>query len=97
MGGWLEWPCLLVFPGCGAFAGIGSAASVLGHRNTALFTTVVIIFAVAFGTLAISFWPYMVPFSIMIEEAAAQHLSPFMFWGEDLFVFPLMLGYAAIS
>jgi cytochrome d ubiquinol oxidase subunit II len=56
------------------------------------------IFSAAFGTLAISFWPYMIPFSITIEEAAAPHSSlAFMFWGEGLFVFPLMLLYTAIS
>jgi cytochrome d ubiquinol oxidase subunit II len=47
--------------------------------------------------MAISFWPYMIPFSITIEEAAAPHSSlAFMFWGEGLFVFPLLL-YTAIS
>jgi cytochrome d ubiquinol oxidase subunit II len=57
-----------------------------------------VIFSAAFGTLAISFWPYMIPFSITIEEAAAPHSSlAFMFWGEGLFVFPLMLLYTAIS
>jgi cytochrome bd-type quinol oxidase subunit 2 len=43
------------------------------------------IFLSAFGTLAISFWPYMVPFAITIDEAAAPHSSlAFMFWGEGL-------------
>jgi cytochrome d ubiquinol oxidase subunit II len=57
-----------------------------------------LIFAAAFGTLAISFWPYMIPFSITIDEAAAPHSSlAFMFWGEGLFVFPLMLLYTVIS
>jgi cytochrome bd ubiquinol oxidase subunit II len=55
-------------------------------------------FTAAFGTLAISFWPYMIPFSITVEQAAAPHSSlAFMFWGEGLFVFPLMLIYTAIS
>jgi cytochrome bd ubiquinol oxidase subunit II len=40
----------------------------------------------------------MIPFSITIEDAAAPHSSlAFMFWGEGLFVFPLMLIYTAIS
>ncbi len=57
-----------------------------------------VIFVSAFGTLAISFWPYMIPFVITIDEAAAPHSSlAFMFWGEGLFVFPLMLLYTAIS
>jgi len=56
------------------------------------------IFVAAFATLAISFWPYMIPFAITIDEAAAPHSSlAFMFWGEGLFVFPLMLIYTAIS
>ncbi len=59
---------------------------------------VALIFAAAFGTLTISFWPCMTPFSITIEEAAAPHSSlAFMFWGEGLFVFPLVLLYTAIS
>jgi cytochrome bd ubiquinol oxidase subunit II len=48
--------------------------------------------------LAISFWPYMIPFGITVEEAAAPPSSlAFMFWGAGLFVFPLMLLYTAIS
>jgi cytochrome d ubiquinol oxidase subunit II len=40
----------------------------------------------------------MIPFSITIDEAAAPHASlAFMFWGEGLFVFPLMLVYAAVN
>ena len=59
---------------------------------------VALIFTAAFGTLAISFWPYMIPFSVTIEEAASPHSSlAFMFWGAGLFVFPLMLLYTVIS
>jgi cytochrome d ubiquinol oxidase subunit II len=59
---------------------------------------VALVFMSAFGTLAISFWPYMIPFVITVNEAAAPHSSlAFMFWGEGLFIFPLMLIYTAIS
>ncbi len=59
---------------------------------------VAVIFVAAFGTLAISFWPFMIPYSITIEQAAAPHSSlASMFWGAGLFVFPLMLLYTAIS
>jgi len=98
MSRWLERPYLLVFPAIGAFAAVGLAASVLRHWDAAPFAMVTIIFAAAFGTLAISFWPYMIPFSITIDAAAAPHSSlAFMFWGEGLFVFPLMLLYTVIS
>jgi hypothetical protein len=75
-----------------------AAESVRSRRDGVPFYMVALIFAAAFGTLAISFWPYMIPFSITIGQAAAPHSSlAFMFWGEGLFVFPLMLFYTAIN
>jgi cytochrome bd ubiquinol oxidase subunit II len=98
IGRWLERPYLFVFPAIGIVAAIALAASVRRRRDGAPFHMVAVIFAAAFGTLAISFWPYMIPFSITIDQAAAPHSSlAFMFWGEGLFVFPLMLVYTAVS
>jgi cytochrome d ubiquinol oxidase subunit II len=98
MGRWLDRPYLFVFPAIGAVATVVLAASVRHRRDGAPFYMVALIFVAAFGTLAISFWPYMIPFAITIEEAAAPHSSlAFMFWGEGLFVLPLMLLYTAIS
>jgi cytochrome d ubiquinol oxidase subunit II len=95
---WLERPYLFVFPAIGIAAALVAAASVRHRRDGVPYHMVALIFATAFGTLAISFWPYMIPFSITIEEAAAPHSSlAFMFWGEGLFVFPLMLLYSVIS
>jgi cytochrome d ubiquinol oxidase subunit II len=98
MSRWLERPYLLVFPAIGAIAALVAATSVRRRRDGVPFYMVALIFATAFGTLAISFWPYMVPFSITIEEAASPHSTlAFMFWGAGLFVFPLMLLYTVIS
>jgi cytochrome d ubiquinol oxidase subunit II len=95
---WFERPYLFVFPAIGIVAALVAAASVRHRRDGVPFYMVALIFTAAFGTLAISFWPYMIPFSITIEEAAAPHSSlAFMFWGEGLFVFPLMLLYTVIS
>jgi cytochrome bd ubiquinol oxidase subunit II len=97
-GRWLERPYLFVFPVIGALAAIVLAVSVRQRRDDLPFYMVALIFVAAFGTLAISFWPYMIPFSITVAEAAAPHSSlAFMFWGEGLFVFPLMLVYAVVS
>ena len=75
-----------------------SPRSVQRRSDGVPFYMVALIFVAAFGTLAISFWPYMIPFSITIDEAAAPHSSlAFMFWGAGLFVFPLMLLYTAVS
>jgi cytochrome bd ubiquinol oxidase subunit II len=95
---WLDRPYLFVFPAVSAIAALVAASSVRRRRDGVPFYMVAIIFAAAFGTLAISFWPYMIPFSITIEQAAAPHSSlAFMFWGAGLFVFPLMLIYTAVS
>src|SRR5262249_13754741 len=71
MGRWLERPYLLVFPVVGVIALAGLAYSVKRRHDGVPFTMVALTFAAAFGTLAISFWPYMVPFSITIDDAAA--------------------------
>jgi cytochrome bd ubiquinol oxidase subunit II len=98
MGRWLERPYLLVFPAIGALAAMRLAVSIRQRNDRAPFYLVVLVFAAAFGTLAVSFWPYMIPFEITIATAAAPPASlSFMFWGEGLFVFPLMLIYTAVS
>ena len=95
---WIERPYLFVFPAIGAAAAVVLADSVRRRRDAWPFYMVALIFASAFGTLAISFWPYMIPGAITIDEAAAPHSSlTFMFWGAGLFVFPLMLIYTVIS
>jgi cytochrome bd ubiquinol oxidase subunit II len=95
---WVERPYLFIFPAVAALAAIVLAISVQRHRDGLPFYMVALIFLSAFGTLAISFWPYMIPYVITVEEAAAPHSSlAFMFWGEGIFVFPLMLIYTAIS
>ena len=95
---WLERPYLFAFPAIGIVAAIALAVSVRTRRDSLPFYMVALMFTAAFGTLAISFWPYMIPFSITVEQAAAPHSSlAFMFWGEGLFVFPLMLLYTVIS
>jgi cytochrome bd ubiquinol oxidase subunit II len=52
------------------------------------FPMVTVIFLCAFGTLALSFWPYMITFVLTVEESAAPQPSlAFMFWGEGLLSF----------
>ena len=95
---WLERPYLFIFPVIAAANAVTLAVSVRRRRDGPPFYLAALTFGAAFGTLAISFWPYMIPFSITITEAAAPHTSlAFMFWGAGLFVFPLMLIYTAIS
>jgi cytochrome d ubiquinol oxidase subunit II len=95
---WIDRPYLFIFPAIGAIAALVLAASILHHNDRWPFYAVSIIFVTAFGTLAFSFWPYMIPFVITIDEGAAPHSSlAFMFWGEGILVFPLMLLYTLVS
>jgi cytochrome bd ubiquinol oxidase subunit II len=95
---WIDIPYLFVFPAIGAAAAVVLGTSILHHDDYWPFHMVALIFASAFGTLALSFWPYMIPFRITVDEAAAPHSSlAFMFWGEGLFVFPLLLLYLVIG
>jgi cytochrome bd ubiquinol oxidase subunit II len=72
--------------------------SILRHDDRWPFHLVTLIFISAFGTLALSFWPYMIPFAITIDSGAAPHSSlAFMFWGAGIFVYPLMLLYAVVG
>src|SRR5712664_1492732 len=94
---WIDRPYLFVFPAIGAVAATVLALSVLNHNDHWPFYMVALIFVSAFGTLALSFWPYLIPFIITVDEAAAPQSSlMFMFWG-GVVVFPLMLLYTLIS
>jgi cytochrome bd ubiquinol oxidase subunit II len=98
MNRWLEQPYLLVFPAVGALAAIMLAMSVQHRQDRPPFIMVTVIFMAAFCTLAMSFWPYMIPFTVTVTQAAAPHSSlAFMFWFEGIIVFPLMLIYTAIG
>jgi len=94
---WTDRPYLFVFPVTGALAATALALSILNDDDYLPLYMVALIFVSAFGTLALSFWPYMIPFVITVDGAAAPQSSlMFMFWGGAV-VFPLMLLYTVIS
>jgi cytochrome bd ubiquinol oxidase subunit II len=95
---WLERPYLFACPALGAIAMAALAVTIRRRSDGWPFYMVALLFLSAFATLAISFWPDMIPYVISIDDAAAPQSSlAFMFWGEGLFVFPLMLIYTLVS
>jgi cytochrome d ubiquinol oxidase subunit II len=95
---WVESPWLIVFPAIGAVATFALLSAWRNRRSDRLpYAMTAVIFATAFLTLAGSFWPYMIPFSVTIQEAAAppQSLS-FMFYGAGIVVFPVVLIYTVV-
>jgi cytochrome bd ubiquinol oxidase subunit II len=94
---WLDRPGLVVFPLIGFAAAIGVWLSTKHRQDGIPFMMTAIIFIAAFLTLAMSFLPYMVPFTITIADAAAPHSSlAFMFWGAGVFILPMTVIYTAI-
>jgi cytochrome d ubiquinol oxidase subunit II len=94
---WLERPYLLVFPLIGAISSISLLRGVERRDDRAPFRFSALIFLAAFCTLAGSFWPYMIPFALTVEQAAAPEASlNFIFWGAGLFVMPLTLIYTLL-
>jgi cytochrome d ubiquinol oxidase subunit II len=97
MSRWFERPYLLIFPLIGAVSAIGLLKGVQRRNDLAPFRFTTLIFVAAFGTLACSFWPYMIPFALTVEQAASPRESlTFMFWGAGLFVMPLTLAYTVL-
>jgi cytochrome d ubiquinol oxidase subunit II len=91
---WIERPWLVAFPLIGLLAVVAMLLGVRHRRDGWPFAAAAVIFGAAFATLAASFLPYMVPFSITIAQAAAPHSSlAFIFWGAGAFVLPLILLY----
>jgi cytochrome bd ubiquinol oxidase subunit II len=91
---WVQLPWLLVFPAIGALATCGLWWGVLRRRDGLPYAMAVVIFLAAYLTLVGSFWPYMIPFSVTIEAAAAPTSSlEFLFYGAGIVVFPIVLIY----
>ncbi len=94
---WIDRPWLAVFPAVGILAVLGLLRGVRRRIDWLPFTAVAMIFIAAFATMAASFWPYMIPFSVTIAEAAAPESSlEFLVFGAGLFILPVVLAYTVI-
>jgi hypothetical protein len=80
MNRWLERSYMLMFPLIGAVSAYGLLNSTKRRNDLATFRFAALIFVAAFGTLACSFWPFMIPFAFAVEQAASPLASlNFMF------------------
>jgi cytochrome bd ubiquinol oxidase subunit II len=94
---WIDRPVLFVFPLAGVLACWLLIWSVSRRRELLPFLAGLVIFAAAMGALAVSFYPYMIPFSITVADAAAPYSSQiFLFWGAGLVALPLTLIYTLV-
>ena len=87
----------LVFPALGLLAMFGIFMGARRRRDAWPFPMTVVFFVAAFATLAVMFWPYMIPYSITVGGAAAPEASlSFLFWGAGVFVLPVIAIYTAV-
>jgi NADH:ubiquinone reductase (H+-translocating) len=85
----------LVFPCIGLLAMLGIFAGVRLRRDAWPFAMTVLFFIAAFLALATMFWPYMIPYSVTIGNAAAPEASLlFLFWA-GVIVLPIIAVYTA--
>ncbi len=84
----------LVFPLLAVMALSGVFAGARERRDHWPFLMTVLFFLAAFATLAVLFWPYMIPYAITVGNAAAPEAAlSFLFWGAGLFVLPVIALY----
>jgi cytochrome d ubiquinol oxidase subunit II len=85
-----------VFPGLALLAMAGILLGVRERRDGMPFAMTVAFFIASFLTLAVLFWPYMIPYQVTVADAAAPEKSlSFLFWGAGVFVLPVIVIYTA--
>jgi cytochrome bd ubiquinol oxidase subunit II len=85
----------LIFPAIGLSAMAGVFLGVRWRRDGLPFAMTVLFFVAAFLTLAVMFWPYMIPYRVTVANAAAPEASlSFLFWGAVI-VLPVIAIYTA--
>ena len=87
---------MAIFPALGALALVGVLVGARKRRDGWPFAMSAMFFLMAFLTLAVMFWPYMIPYSITVSNAAAPAQSlEFMFYA-GVVVLPVIVIYSAV-
>jgi cytochrome d ubiquinol oxidase subunit II len=67
------------------------------RRDAWPFVFAAVFFVSALLSLAVMFWPYMIPYTFTVGSAAAPEKSlSFLFWGAGVFVLPVIAIYTAV-
>jgi cytochrome d ubiquinol oxidase subunit II len=86
-------PWGVVFPVIGVIAVLGAAIGAYRRRDGLPFAMTTLFFLAAYLTLGVMFWPYMIPYSITVADAAAPEASlEFLFYG-GIVVLPVIAVY----
>ena len=87
----------LIFPALGLLAMLGVLVANRLQHDAWPFVLTVLFFLAAFATLAVMFWPYMIPYTLTVANAAAPEASlSFLFWGAGIVVLPVIIVYTLV-
>jgi cytochrome d ubiquinol oxidase subunit II len=93
----LDRPWGLIFPVIGLLAMYGVFVAARRRRDGWPFALTAVFFVAALLSLAVMFWPYMIPYSVTVGNAAAPEKSlSFLFWGAGIIVLPVIAIYTAV-
>jgi cytochrome bd ubiquinol oxidase subunit II len=66
------------------------------RRDAWPFVLTAVFFVAALLSLAVMFWPCMIPYKVTISDAAAPEQSFFLFWGAGVFILPVIAIYTGL-
>jgi cytochrome bd-type quinol oxidase subunit 2 len=90
---WQTRPWGLAFPAIGVLALVGIFFGARQKRDGWPFAMTTLLFVAAFLSLGVMLWPYMIPYSITVADAAAPEASlRFLFYG-GVVVLPVIAAY----
>jgi cytochrome d ubiquinol oxidase subunit II len=83
----------LVFPIAGVAALLGVIGSARARRDRLPFALTISFFLAAYLTLGVMAWPYMIPYSVTVANAAAPDASLKFFLFGGVVVLPVIVAY----
>ncbi len=97
---WFAWPNLLLLAPVPILTAAVAGALFYSLRRGAEwrpFLLTIVLFALGYGGIGISLWPYIVPWQLTFHEAAAQPESQLFLLAGALPLLPLILAYTAYN
>jgi cytochrome bd ubiquinol oxidase subunit II len=83
----------LIFPFIGFLALLGTVAGARARRDGVPFALTLVFFVASYLTLGVMMWPYMIPYSVTVANAASPDVSlGFLFYGA-IVVLPVIALY----
>jgi cytochrome d ubiquinol oxidase subunit II len=83
----------LIFPIVGLAALLGTIVAARARRDRIPFALALLFFVASYLTLGVMLWPYMIPYSVTVADAAAPDASlGFLFYG-GVIVLPVIVVY----